>query len=326
MAHVPHFLPDLVQVSDKVQFGDDTVGTVIESSSAGVLKAIMQDYVTLARVKLAAGVDADDAVAFSQHTALDARVGAIETLLTSDDVNLDEAQEWVDFMKQNSTDISALSTSLNAAVAAVQADVDQNEVDSDAAEAALDVRATALEAFETLFKNAITVTADGADWDIYLDKDLYINSGALLVGNATIISAGRELKNIAALDAGTDTVVSATGKAYTDVLAAKHAVRYKNIAHTDAGAAAFGTSVDSGLSVLRLYIRVNTAFDAGATLDIGHATDAGYFGSLSAANLAQAGVYEIAVARKMATTEQPRFTLSGSPSVGDCEVFLEVTA
>ena len=326
MAHDRHVLPQLEEVADHVQFGDDSVGTVLKSSALGVLQILLQDMVTLGRLKLADGVDADDAVAMAQHTALAARVTALETLLASDDLNLDEAQEWVDFMKNNATDIAALTTSINTQVAAVQADVDQNEADSDAADLALQNRATALEAFETLFKAGMNVLADGADWDVYFDKDIYLNSGAIFVGNATIISAGRELKNIAALDAGTDAVVSATGIAYTDAHAAKVKVRSKTILHTDAGAAAFSTQIDSGLYVSELQIRVTTGFDAGATLDIGHATDSGYFGSLTDVQLAQAGVYTIPVYRTMGADQQPRFTLSGAPTQGEVHVALTVMA
>ena len=326
MSHVPHILPDLVQTNDELQIGDDSLGTVLKSTSNGVMKLLLQDLVTAGRLKLAAGVDADDAVAMAQHTALDTRVTALETLLASDDLNLDEAQEWVDFMKNNATDIAALTTSLNTQIAAVQADVDQNEADADAAIAALDVRATDLEAFETLFKAGLTVLADGADWDVYVDKDLYLNGGALLIGNATMLSAGRELKNVAGVDAGTDAVLSATSIAHTDAIAAKHAVRYKKVLHSDSSAAYFGSEIKQDCFVTGITFKVNTAFDASATLSVGDDGDITLFGDLSAANMAQVGTYYLPTYMKMSADKQPKYTLSGSPTVGDVEIFLEVSA
>lgn len=326
MSHVPQILPDLAQSSAQLQIGDDSVGTVIKSESNGVIKLLLQDLVTTARLKLAQGVDADDAVAMAQHSAVESRVTALETLLASDDLNLDEAQEWVDFMKNNATDIAALSTSLNASIAAVQADVDQNEIDSDAADLALQNRATALEAFETLFKAGLSVIADGSDWDVYIDKDLYLNGGALLVGNATIISAGRELKNIAAVDAGTDAVLSATSIAHTDALAAKHAMRYKQVLHSSSSAAYFGAVVKQDTYVTSLKFKVNTAFDGNATLSVGDDGDITLFGDLNAANMAQVGIYEVPVAMKMSADKQPKYTLGGSPTQGDVEIFMEVSA
>ena len=325
MSHIPQYLPDLAQTSDELQIGDDSVGTIVKSTSNGVIKLLLQDLTTLGKMQLAAGVDPDDAVAMSQHSALATRVGALETLLASDDLNLDEAQEWVDFMKNNATDIAALSTSLNASIAAVQADVDQNETDSDAAEAALDARATTLEAFETLFKAGLTVTADGADWDVYVDKDLYLNNGALLVGNAQVITAGRELKNIAALDAGTDTLVSATSIAYTDDYASKNNMRYKQVLFNSTSAAYFGSVIKQDTYVTSLKVKVNTPFDNNATLSIGHDGDITFFGDLNAANMGQAGIYEIPITMKINSDVQPKYTLSGTPTQGDVEIFLKPT-
>ena len=319
---IPQILPDLTQTSSQLQIGDDSIGTVIKSTSNGVFKVLLQDLVTLGKVQLAAGVDAEDAVAMSQHSALVTRVGALETLLASDDLNLDEAQEWVDFMKNNSTDIAAISTNINNAIAAVQADVDQNETDSDTALGLLQNRATVLEAFETLFKAGLNVVADGSDWDVYVDKDLFLNGGALLVGNAQIITAGRELKNIAALDAGTDTLVSATAKAHADDIGAKSAVRYKEVLHNSTSAAYFGSIVKQDTFVTTLKVKVNTAFDNNATLSIGHDGDVSYFGSLDASNMAQVGLYEISIALKVGADIQPKYVLSGSPTQGELEIFL----
>lgn len=323
MSHIPQYLPDLAQTSSQLQIGDDSVGTILKSTGNGLIKLLLQDLTTLGKLQLAAGVDPDDAVAMSQHSALATRVGALETLLTSDDLNLDEAQEWVDFMKNNATDIAALSTSLNSAIAAVQADVDQNETDSDAAEAALEARATTLEAFETLFKAGLTVTADGADWDVYVDKDLYLNNGALLVGNAQIITAGRELKNIASLDAATDTLVSATSIAYTDDHASKNNMRYKQVLFNSTSAAYFGSVIKQDTYVMSLKVKVNTPFDGNTTLSIGHDGDITFFGDLNAVNMGQAGIYELPIAMKMSADMQPKYTLSGSPTQGDLEIFLK---
>lgn len=326
MAHIPQILPDLSQTSAQLQIGDDSVGTVIKSESDGVVKVFLQDLVTLGKVKLAAGVDPDDAVAMAQHDVLASRITSLETLVASDDVNLDEIQEIVDFIKANEADIAALTTSLSTQIAAVQADVDQNEADSDAAEAALATRATSLEAFETLFKAGLSVVADGVDWDVYVDKDLYINGGALLVGNATMLSAGRELKNVAGVDAGTDAVLSATSIAHTDELASKHAMRYKQVLHSSTSAAYFGAVVKQDTFVTSLKIKVNTPFDGGATLSVGHDGDITFFGDLNAANMAQAGIYEVAVAMKLSADRQPKYTLSGSPTQGDVEIFMQVSA
>ena len=326
MAHDRHVLPQLEEVAEHIQLGDDSIGTVLKSSALGVLQVLLQDMVTLGRLKLADGVDADDAVAMAQHTTLAARVTALETLLASDDLNLDEAQEWVDFMKNNATDITALTTSLNTQIAAVQADVDQNEADSDAADLALQNRATALEAFQADFNAAFTLVNDNGLLDTVVENDLIVNGNVMLKGTQVLNTATMGIKNIAAVDATSDATFSATGIAYTDAHAAKVKVRSKSIVHTDAGGAAFSTIISSGLYVSELQIRVVTGFDAGATLDIGHASDAGYFGSLTDVQLAQAGVYTIPVYKTMGADQQPRFTLSGAPTQGEAHVALTVMA
>lgn len=324
--HLTERRPDLKQVNQLLQLGNSSNGTILRSELEGVLKVWKQDLATIGRIKSAEGVEGDDAVVMTQHDALASRITALETLVASDDATLDQFQEMVDFVKNNRADIDSLTTTYNAGIAAVQADVDQNEIDSDAADAALATRATALEAFEVLFKNAITVTQDGSNWDLYLDKDLYINNGALLVGNATIISAGRELKNIAGVDAGTDSVLSATSIAHTDSLAAKHAIRYKQVLHSNSASAYFGSIIKADMFVTEAVIKINTAFDNNATLSIGDDNDLTLFGDLTAADMSSVGVYSLPVIMKLSSDKQPKYTISGSPTQGDLEIFLKVSA
>lgn len=325
MSHIPHILPDLVQTSDELQIGDDSLGTVLKSTSNGVMHVLLQDLVTYGKLKLAQGVDANDAVAMAQHTALDGRVAALETLLASDDLNLDEAQEWVDFMKNNATDITALTTSLNTQIAAVQADVDQNEVDSDAADAALDTRVVSLEAFETLIDSAVSVVNDNGKEDLIVEHDVNVQENWYANGTK-VLNAARQLSNIVSVDSGTDTVLSATGIAHTDALAAKHAVRYKKVLHSDSSAAYFGSVVKQDCFITGITFKVNTGFDAGATLSVGDDGDITLFGDLNAANLSQVGTYHMPIYMKMSADKQPKYTVSGSPTAGDVEIFLEVSA
>lgn len=325
MAHTPHILPDLSQTSDALQIGDDTVGTVVKSQSNGILKVLLQDLVTLGKVKIAVGVDPDDAVAVAQHAALEARVGALETLLASDDLNLNEAQEWVDFMKNNSTDIASLSSNLNATIAAVQADVNQNEADADAAVAGLDARVVVLETFESLIDSAISVVNDNGKEDLVVEHDINVQENWYSNGTK-VLNAARTLSNIVAVDAGTDTVLSATGIAYTDSLELKQAMRYKEVLHSSSATAYFGALLKQDTYVTSLVVKVTTPFDNNTTLSLGHDTDVSYFGSLSAANMAQVGHYEIPIALKLGADIQAKYTLTGVPTQGALEIFLKPTS
>jgi hypothetical protein len=324
MAHERHAITTLGEVAHALSIGNKVEGTVLKSVSEGVLQVLLQDMATLGRIKIAQGVDPEDATAMADHTTLMARVAAIETILQADDATLDEIQEIINFVKNNAADITTLSTNLNAAIAAVQADVDQNEVDSDAAELALQNRATALEAFQASFDAAFSLVNDNGLLDVVVENDLNVNGNIQSNGTQIFNSTTKALKNVSALDAGTDAVVSATGKAYTDAHAAAVKVRHKSITHSDAGGAAFSTQIDSGLYVSVLQVRVTAGFDAGATLDIGHAGDAGHFGSLDAGQLGSVGTFEIPVYRLLTQDLQPRFTLSGAPTVGAVDFALIV--
>ncbi|MCP4055160.1 MAG: hypothetical protein GY739_19385 [Mesoflavibacter sp.] len=326
MAHLTQRLPNLQQTDRLVKIGDSSNGTVLRSELEGVLKVWKQNLTDLGTIKTRPGVDADDAVVMAQHDALASRILSLETLMQSDDATLDVFQEMVDFVKNNRADIDSLTTTYTAGIAAVQADVDQNEIDSDAADAALAARATALEAFKALFDSAISVIQDGANWDTIIKHDLNINGNIQSNGTQIFNSTTKELKNVASVDSSTDAVLSATGIAYTDALAAKHSMRYKQVLHSASASAYFGSIVKADTFVTKVTIKVNTAFDGNATLSIGDDNDLTLFGDLNAANMSSVGVYSLPVIMKLSADKQPKYTISGSPTQGDLEIFLEVSA
>ena len=103
--------------------------------------------------------------------------------------------------------------------------------------------------------------------------------------------------------------------------------RYKNAVHTDAGAQTdFGDTIKSGANVYKGQVRVITALDDSAVLQIGKSGTADYFGEVSAANLSTAGVYEFAVGRRIGSDVQPTFKITQSPTQGDVDIFLIPTA
>ena len=324
--HVKHAIPELSQVNDTLTLGNHVDGSVLQSQSEGLVKLLKQDLLTLGNLQLAEGVAAEDAVVMSQLAIVDSRVAALETLLASDDLSLDEAQEWVNFMKDNAADIASLSTSLNAAIAAVQADVDANEADSDAAEAALDSRAVTLEAFKNKIDSAIDVVFDGTEENTVIRHDVLVNQDWYANG-IKVLNAARKLQNIVSLDAATDAVVSATAIAHTDALEAKLKARDVTIYHNNVGASDFATMIPAGVTVERLAIKVITPFDGSATLSVGNATDAGFFKTIAgndAAILGQVGVNEFLLLEEISADMQPRFTLSGNPSVGEMYIMLTI--
>lgn len=326
MAHLTERRPDLKQVNQILQFGNSSNGTVLRSELEGVLKVWKQNLSDLGTIKTRPGVEADDAVVMAQHDVLASRITALETLVQSDDATLDVFQEMVDFVKVNRTDIDSITSIANAGIAAVQANVDQNKLDSDAADAALAARATALEAFKALFDSAISIVQDGANWDTIIKHDLNVNGNIQSNGTQIFNSTTKELKNVASVDSGTDAVLSATGIAYTDALAAKHAVRYKKVLHSDSASAYFGSIIKTDMFVTKVTIKVNTAFDGNATLSIGDDNDLTLFGDLVAADMSSVGVYSLPVIMKLSADKQPKYTISGSPTQGDLEIFLEVSA
>ena len=326
MAHLTERRPDLKQVNQILQFGNSSNGTVLRSELEGVLKVWKQNLSDLGTIKTRPGVEADDAVVMAQHDVLASRITALETLVQSDDATLDVFQEMVDFVKVNRTDIDSITSIANAGIAAVQANVDQNKLDSDAADAALAARATALEAFKALFDSAISIVQDGANWDTIIKHDLNVNGNIQSNGTQIFNSTTKELKNVASVDSGTDAVLSATGIAYTDALAAKHAVRYKKVLHSDSASAYFGSIIKTDMFVTKVTIKVNTAFDGNATLSIGDDNDLTLFGDLVAADMSSVGVYSLPVIMKLSADKQPKYTVSGSPTQGDLEIFLEVSA
>jgi len=326
MAHLTERRPDLKQVNQVLQLGNSSNGTVLRSELEGVLKVWKQNLTDLGTIKARAGVEADDVVIMEQYNELSAKIAQIEIVLASDDETLKKFQDMVDFVKNNRTDIDSITSIANAGIAAVQADVDQNEIDSDAADAALAARATALEAFKALFDSAISIVQDGANWDTIIKHDLNVNGNIQSNGTQIFNSTTKELKNVASVDSGTDAVLSATGIAYTDTLAAKHAMRYKKVLHSDSASAYFGSIVKADMFVTKVTIKVNTAFDGGATLSIGDDNDLTLFGDLVAADMGSVGVYSLPIIMKMTADKQPKYTVSGSPTQGDLEIFLEVSA
>ena len=110
----------------------------------------------------------------------------------------------------------------------------------------------------------------------------------------------------------------------------RSACRHKDLVFGDSGStgndAFLGSEMAADTNVLTLQVRVTTAFDSNAVLNIGTGADATYFGSVNATNLSTVGIYEFAVGRHLATATQAVFAITGAPGAGAASAFLIASA
>ena len=346
-------LPDLAGIGSSVQLTDESI---IENVSDGVIK-VTKDDGTLGTVK------ARDAVANDELTTLSQVNTKISDLVDGAPAILDTLKEIADSLGDDpdiagtittlvaelNTDVTDIVTAIGIAensahlgtfTGSIIADNSTAKVALQALETATELRAMKNNAVLTGTVEATYIKSTGSHQRVGgSTNDFFID--LLSVEALQLTLSGSEMRYTAKGGTGTHKfngdvdIASLNGRTVTDDHAKmdNSVTRVRTIAHGDANSGnqtdwATATTLPVGIKVLRVSIRVTEAFNNSATLKIGKSGDDDYFATFNATTMAtvNAVTHDEVYVVVAGSAVLPTFTLSGSPSAGSVDVFIEVAA
>lgn len=346
-------LPDLQGIGSAVQLLD---ASIVENVSDGVVKVTKADG-TLGTVKARDAVASDELATLSQLNAainglIDGAPNVLDTLheiatsLGDDPDIAGTITTLVAEVNQDVTDlVAALGILENAShmgvfTGSTIADNQSIKTALQSLETAVELRAMKNNAVLTGTVEATFIKSTGSHMRVGgSTNDFFID--LLGVEALQVTLSGSEVRYTAKGGTGSHKfngnvdIASLNGRTVTDDHSKMDngVARVMTIAHGDANGGsqtdwATATTLPVGINVLRVSIRVTEAFNNSAVLKIGKSGDDDFFATFNATTLAtvDAVTHDEVYMVIAGSAVLPTFTLSGNPSAGSVDVFIEVAA